>query len=153
MATTGNTVVPNDETEPAVKVEKGSSGASTSHDTTALGSASAPIILFKKEEGSDDEDYGKIDRSLPEAPEDNMFKEVDGEDEAQDEDEDELVDLTYEGIAHVNGVRHFVCEGFKIRQIPEPFIVKRSLLHLFRKVLLPTAESKLIVQNASRARQ
>lgn len=42
-----------------------------------------------------------IDLSLPEAG-DDMFEDVDGE---------EVVDLTYEGIAHVNGVRHFVCEG------------------------------------------
>lgn len=42
-----------------------------------------------------------IDLSLPEAG-DDMFEDVDG---------DEYVDLTYEGIAHVNGVRHFVCEG------------------------------------------
>ncbi|KUJ23432.1 uncharacterized protein LY89DRAFT_550042, partial [Mollisia scopiformis] len=63
-----------------------------------------------------------IDLSLPEAS-DDMFEDVDGE---------EYVDLTYEGIAHVNGVRHFVCEGFKIRQIPEPFIVKRSLYDLYQ---------------------
>jgi hypothetical protein len=96
---------------------------------------SAPLIRIKKEEEEElDGDYGKIDRSLPEAQEeDNMFEDV---------DEDEYVDLTYEGIAHVNGVRHFVCEGFKIRQIPEPFIVKRSLLHLFR-MLPPMARSIL----------
>jgi hypothetical protein len=90
---------------------------------TSTATGSAPRLRIKKEEELE-EDYGKIDRSLPEAQEeDNMFEDV---------DEDEYVDLTYEGIAHVNGVRHFVCEGFKIRQIPEPFIVKRSLLHLFR---------------------
>jgi hypothetical protein len=89
---------------------------------------SAPLLRIKKEDDGEDGDYGKIDRSLPEAQEeDNMFEDV---------DEDEYVDLTYEGIAHVNGVRHFVCEGFKIRQIPEPFIVKRSLLHLFRMLPL-----------------
>jgi hypothetical protein len=43
-----------------------------------------------------------IDLSLPEAG-DDMFEDVDAE--------EEVVDLTYEGIAHVNGVRHFVCEG------------------------------------------
>lgn len=43
-----------------------------------------------------------IDLSLPEAG-DDMFEDVDAE---------EVVDLTYEGIAHVNGVRHFVCEGW-----------------------------------------
>jgi hypothetical protein len=91
---------------------------------TTAATGSAPLVRIKKEEEDPDRDYGKIDRSLPEAqPEDDMFEDVDG---------DEYVDLTYEGIAHVNGVRHFVCEGFKIRQIPEPFIVKRSLLHLFR---------------------
>jgi hypothetical protein len=96
----------------------------TGFTSTATATGSAPLLRIKKEE-SPDGDYGKIDRSLPEAQEeDNMFEDV---------DEDEYVDLTYEGIAHVNGVRHFVCEGFKIRQIPEPFIVKRSLLHLFRK--------------------
>jgi hypothetical protein len=100
---------------------------------TATGSA--PLIRIKKEEELDG-DYGKIDGNLPEAQEeDNMFEDV---------DEDEYVDLTYEGIAHVNGVRHFVCEGFKIRQIPEPFIVKRSLLHLFR--MLPLLARFLLFQ-------
>jgi hypothetical protein len=95
----------------------------TGFSSTATATGSAPLLRIKKEE-SPEGDYGKIDRSLPEAQEeDNMFEDV---------DEDEYVDLTYEGIAHVNGVRHFVCEGFKIRQIPEPFIVKRSLLHLYR---------------------
>ncbi|KAE9379996.1 hypothetical protein N431DRAFT_323306 [Stipitochalara longipes BDJ] len=103
----------------------------TSFTSIATAPGSAPLLRIKKEEDLE-EDYGKIDRSLPEAQEeDNMFEDV---------DEDEYVDLTYEGIAHVNGVRHFVCEGFKIRQIPEPFIVKRSLLHLFQCI-----ESKAIV--------
>jgi hypothetical protein len=49
--------------------------------------------------------YVKIDlTALPEGEEDDMFEDVDA-------DGDEYVDLTYEGIAHVNGVRHFVCEG------------------------------------------
>jgi hypothetical protein len=109
--------------EDVVKAEvKPDPDAGFTHAAATIGSA--PRIRIKKEEEGQDEDYGKIDKSLPEAPEeDNMFEDV---------DEDEYVDLTYEGIAHVNGVRHFVCEGFKIRQIPEPFIVKRSLLHLFR---------------------
>jgi hypothetical protein len=103
-------------------------------DFTSTATGSAPRLRIKKEEDLE-EDYGKIDRSLPEAQEeDNMFEDV---------DEDEYVDLTYEGIAHVNGVRHFVCEGFKIRQIPEPFIVKRSLLHLFR---MPHAKIRLLLQ-------
>ncbi|PBP28406.1 hypothetical protein BUE80_DR000793 [Diplocarpon rosae] len=74
-------------------------------------------------------EYVKIDLILPDGEED-MFEDVD----EVDENGDEIVDLTYEGIAHVNGVRHFVCEGFKIRQIPEPFIVKRSLIDIFRKL-------------------
>ena len=90
-------------------------------------------------------EYVKIDLTLPNG-EDDMFEDVDQE---LDENGDEIVDLTYEGIAHLNGVRHFVCEGldvflclkvscwhiggFKIRQIPEPFIVKRSLHDIFRK--------------------
>lgn len=107
---------------------------------------SAPLLRIKKEDDGEDGGYGKIDRGLPEAQEeDNMFEDV---------DEDEYVDLTYEGIAHVNGVRHFVCEGFKIRQIPEPFIVKRSLLHLFRMLPLKSyGLPVLIVQNVSKARQ
>src|ERR1700679_2491968 len=109
--------VPKSEVKTEIKADP-----DTPPSTTATGYA--PLVRVKKEE-EPDQDYGKIDRSLPEAqPEDDMFEDVDG---------DEYVDLTYEGIAHVNGVRHFVCEGFKIRQIPEPFIVKRSLLHLFRR--------------------
>ncbi|KAK0110123.1 hypothetical protein ONS95_002776 [Cadophora gregata] len=81
-------------------------------------------------------EYVKIDLTLPNG-EDDIFEDVDQE---LDENGDEIVDLTYEGIAHLNGVRHFVCEGFKIRQIPEPFIVKRSLFDIFRCI-----ESKSIV--------
>ncbi|KAH6710658.1 hypothetical protein BKA61DRAFT_523093 [Leptodontidium sp. MPI-SDFR-AT-0119] len=81
-------------------------------------------------------EYIKIDLTLPNGEAD-MFEDVD---EEIDENGDEIVDLTYEGIAHLNGVRHFVCEGFKIRQIPEPFIVKRSLFDIFRCI-----ESKSIV--------
>ncbi|CZT50880.1 uncharacterized protein RSE6_11948 [Rhynchosporium secalis] len=81
-------------------------------------------------------EYVKIDLTLLDN-EDDMFGDVDAE---IDENGDEIVDLTYEGIAHLNGVRHFVCEGFKIRQIPEPFIVKRSLHDIFRCI-----ESKSII--------
>ncbi|KAL2069350.1 hypothetical protein VTL71DRAFT_15688 [Oculimacula yallundae] len=82
------------------------------------------------------QEYVKIDLTTL-GNEDDMFEDVDAE---IDENGDEIVDLTYEGIAHLNGVRHFVCEGFKIRQIPEPFIVKRSLHDIFRCI-----ESKSIV--------
>lgn len=52
-------------------------------------------------------EYIKIDLTLPNGEAD-MFEDVD---EEIDENGDEIVDLTYEGIAHLNGVRHFVCEG------------------------------------------
>jgi hypothetical protein len=70
----------------------------------------------------EDDNNDAILKSIPNHDENDMFDDVDGE---------EVVDLTYEGIAHINDVRHFVCEGFKIRQIPEPFIVKRPLTSLF----------------------
>lgn len=57
------------------------------------------ISKVKKEEPDDD----KVDISIPEARNgDDMFEDVDGP---------EVVDLTYEGIAEINGVDHFVCEG------------------------------------------
>ncbi|RDL37016.1 uncharacterized protein BP5553_04449 [Venustampulla echinocandica] len=56
------------------------------------------VSKVKKEEPDDD----KVDISLPEARDgDDMFEDVDGP---------EVVDLTYEGIAEINGVDHFVCE-------------------------------------------
>lgn len=55
---------------------------------------------------SEPAEYVKIDLTLP-TGEDDMFEDVD----ELDEDGNEVVNSTYEGIAHVNGVRHFVCEG------------------------------------------
>jgi hypothetical protein len=55
-------------------------------------------IKVKKEEP----DGGKIDVDLPDAGQGDMFEDVDAP---------EVVDLTYEGIAEINGVDHFVCEG------------------------------------------
>ena len=56
--------------------------------------------MIKKEEPDDDH----IDKTLPELGEINdMFDDVDGP---------EYVDLDYEGIAEVDGVDCFVCEGF-----------------------------------------
>lgn len=79
-----------------------------------------PAIKTKDEDG----DSGRVDRSLPEFdPAGDMF---------QDVDEDEIVDLTYEGIAHVDGIRHFVCDSFKIPQIPDPLIIKRRLVDLYQ---------------------
>lgn len=91
--------------------------------------------MIKKEEPDDDQ----IDKKLPELGEINdMFDDVDAP---------EYVDLDYEGIAEVDGVDCFVCEGqqnrlslwtcsnpgveFKIRQVPKPVIVTRPLYQLF----------------------
>lgn len=93
-------------------------------------------VVVKKEEPDD----GKVDVDLPDAGQGDMFEDVDAP---------EVVDLTYEGIAEINGVDHFVCEGplanillllvhywqtvqdFKIPQIPKPMIVTRPLKSLF----------------------
>ncbi|TVY83145.1 hypothetical protein LSUE1_G002651 [Lachnellula suecica] len=92
----------------------------------ANGTASAPAI-FKKEE----HDEAKVDVNLPDAGQGDMFEDVDAP---------EVVDLTYEGIAEIDGVDHFVCEAcllltptqdFKIPQIPKPMIVTRPLKSLF----------------------
>ncbi|KAH8684293.1 hypothetical protein BGZ60DRAFT_523515 [Tricladium varicosporioides] len=70
-----------------------------------------------------DEENVTIDLTLlPEALHaEGMFDDVDGA---------EVVDLTYEGIAEIDGVDHFVCEDFKIPQIPKPAIVTRPLQSL-----------------------
>ncbi|KAF4624405.1 hypothetical protein G7Y89_g13767 [Cudoniella acicularis] len=81
--------------------------------------ATAPARIKKEEPNADD---GKVDTSIPEARNvEDMFDDVDGP---------EIVDLTYEGIAEINGVDHFVCEDFKIPQIPKPQIVTRPLQSL-----------------------
>lgn len=58
-----------------------------------------------------DEENATIDLTLlPEAPyAEDMFDDVDGA---------EVVDLTYEGIAEIDGVDHFVCEG----QLPDSWV-------------------------------
>jgi len=67
-------------------------------------------IKVKYEEPDD----GKIDYSIPIADDsDDMF------DDAEEEDddglvEDEIVDLTYEGLVHIQGVEHFVCRCMRI---------------------------------------
>lgn len=68
---------------------------------------SLPMVKVKKEE---DAEYGRIDQNLPEAAtkeEDDIFEDVDGD----SDEEVEYVDLDYEGLAEINGVQHFVCEG------------------------------------------
>lgn len=108
----------------------------TSLTTTAITASVSSPIKVKKEEQDDE----TIDRSLPEAE--------DGNDMFGDVNDPEYVDLTYEGIAEVDGVNCFVCEGlslhlvyekssaknvpeFKIRQIPKPVIITRPLYQLF----------------------
>lgn len=63
---------------------------------TMNGTASAPVRIKKEDDGD------KVDVNLPEAGMGDMFEDVDAP---------EVVDLTYEGIAEINGVDHFVCEG------------------------------------------
>ena len=122
--------------KPDIKLEVKRDPETSATSVTATITSNVMI----KNEDADLEYAAKIDRSLPTVGgEDDIFEDVDN-------DEPEYVDLTYTGIAHVNGVRHFVCEGlfvgmahlmcsnrqqgFKIRQIPEPYIVKRKLWDL-----------------------
>ncbi|TVY49928.1 hypothetical protein LOCC1_G000508 [Lachnellula occidentalis] len=64
---------------------------------TVSNSTATALVEVKKEEPDDD----KVDTTLPDAGPGDMF---------QDVDVPEVVDLTYEGIAEINGVDHFVCE-------------------------------------------
>jgi hypothetical protein len=54
----------------------------------------------------EDDNNDAILKTIPNHDENDMFDDVDGE---------EVVDLTYEGIAHINDVRHFVCEGLLLQ--------------------------------------
>ena len=107
----------------------------------AIGS---PVRIKKEETDEDEPPFGTLLRPEEEDTKDNdMFDDVDGP---------EYVDLTYEGIAEVDGVNCFVCEGlfiitvhsttantsveFKIRQIPKPIIVTRPLYQLFGTLTL-----------------
>ncbi|QSZ36674.1 hypothetical protein DSL72_006555 [Monilinia vaccinii-corymbosi] len=79
-----------------------------------------------------DEDLGDQTVRLEEieGAEDDIFDDMDVEDE-----ESEYVDGNFEGLAFINGVEHFVCPGFKIRQLPTPMIVKRSLKMLYNTIV------------------
>ncbi|KAI9647758.1 hypothetical protein NHQ30_004146 [Ciborinia camelliae] len=79
-----------------------------------------------------DEDSGDqtVQLGSPNVAEDDIFDDVDVED-----DESEYVDGKFEGLAFINGVEHFVCPGFKIRQLPTPMIVKRSLKMLYNTIV------------------
>ncbi|TVY45025.1 hypothetical protein LSUB1_G000749 [Lachnellula subtilissima] len=64
---------------------------------TVSRSTATALVKVKKEESDDD----RVDTTLPDAGPGDMFQDVDAP---------EVVDLTYEGIAEINGVDHFVCE-------------------------------------------
>jgi hypothetical protein len=81
-----------------VKIENEVKKESRNSSRLIITPAQLPTIKVKGE----DPDNGKVDKSLPEADGSDMFEDV---------DEDEIVDLTYEGIAHVDGIRHFVCDS------------------------------------------
>ena len=68
---------------------------------TAIASNGSPKYRIKDEDEISNPDA--ILKTLPDA-ENDMFEDV-------NDDDDEVVDLTYEGIAHIDDVRHFVCEG------------------------------------------
>lgn len=76
----------------------------------------------------------------------SMFEDVDGKNGSAGDVE--MVDLSFEGIAEIDGVPHFVCQGecddfdiemqvtkfgldLKIPQVPEPVIITRLLGDLF----------------------
>lgn len=67
-------------------------------------------IKVKYEEPED----GTIDAAIPIADDsDDMFADFDDQDEEEDEDdltEDEIVDFTFEGLVHIQGIEHFVCK-------------------------------------------
>ena len=89
----------------SLKKEKLVTEVKNDPDTPPPATTTASSRIKAKDE---EPEFVKIDRSIPEIEgEEDMFEDVDG---------DEIVDLTYEGIAHVNGVRHFVCEGLLTRR-------------------------------------
>jgi hypothetical protein len=95
-APSGSGSAPKPEVKSEVKTEvktgiKDEPDASPSVDTRTY-------IRIKDEDDNND----AILKTIPNHDENDMFDDVDGE---------EVVDLTYEGIAHINDVRHFVCEG------------------------------------------
>ncbi|KAF5873109.1 uncharacterized protein Bfra_008386 [Botrytis fragariae] len=82
--------------------------------------------LIKNEDSGDE----TLHLDLPNIAEDSIFDDVDVEDE-----ESEYVDGNFEGLVFINGIEHFVCPGFKIRQLPAPMIVKRSLRMLYNTIV------------------
>lgn len=82
--------------------------------------------LIKNEDSGDE----TLQLGLPDIAEDSIFDDVDVEDE-----ESEYVDGNFEGLVFINGIEHFVCPGFKIRQLPAPMIVKRSLRMLYNTIV------------------
>ncbi|THV52040.1 hypothetical protein BGAL_0091g00250 [Botrytis galanthina] len=82
--------------------------------------------LIKNEDSGDE----TLQLDLPDVAEDSIFDDVDVEDE-----ESEYVDRNFEGLVFINSIEHFVCPGFKIRQLPAPMIVKRSLRMLYNTIV------------------
>ncbi|KAF7954539.1 hypothetical protein EAE96_005659 [Botrytis aclada] len=82
--------------------------------------------LIKNEDSGDE----ILQLDLPVIAEDSIFDDVDVEDE-----ESEYVDGNFEGLVFINGIEHFVCPGLKIRQLPTPMIVKRSLRMLYNTIV------------------
>lgn len=81
--------------------------------------ANAPINI--KKEAQED-----VKINLAPAEDDDMFDEVDGP---------EYVDLSYEGLAEVNGVPHFVCES------PSPKMATRETIINTKRRLQDSADS------------
>ncbi|TVY21897.1 hypothetical protein LARI1_G000276 [Lachnellula arida] len=141
--------------EPIQIKDDPDTGLATISNSTAMA-----LVKVKKEEPDDD----KVDIALPDAGPGDMFQDVDAP---------EVVDLTYEGIAEINGVDHFVCEGssthhafanplltegqdFKIPQIAKPMIVTRPLKTLYDcidsgHIVLDPAYQREVVWDEGRA--
>ncbi|KAJ8067400.1 hypothetical protein OCU04_004751 [Sclerotinia nivalis] len=87
----------------------------------------SPVVNKVKDEDFEDQ---MVQPDSPDVTEDNIFDDVDVEDE-----ESEYVGGNFEGLVFINGVEHFVCPGLKIRQLPSPMIVKRSLKMLYNTIV------------------
>ncbi|ESZ98446.1 hypothetical protein SBOR_1108 [Sclerotinia borealis F-4128] len=87
----------------------------------------SPLENKVKDEESGDQ---TVQLDSPGIAKDDIFDDVDVEGE-----ESEFVDGNFEGLVFINGVEHFVCPGFKIRQLPTPIIVKRSLKMLYKTIV------------------
>jgi hypothetical protein len=86
-------------------IVKADLGAESKPSLSYLNSIDAAVRV-KDEEPED----GTIDAAIPIADDsDDMFGDAEEEDDEGDETEDEIVDFTYEGLVHIQGIEHFVC--------------------------------------------